>query len=133
MNVQCDPTINDVDKICNPTTGRWVKKTSRLGKDILKEFNKKQPPIIKARIANKTRHLMRIGHNRYSLVPLYQPIKLFEPPEKTKKYCGKNKNIYDLTIYSIANKHSNPYKYDGIDSQFNCLNKGLYLGKQNNM
>ena len=130
MPRQCNPNENNIEsKICNPLTGRWIKQSSRLGKQLMKEIKSKQPKIIKVRIGKKTRQMLRIGHNQYALVPLIQPKKLFDLKNtKNKSYCGKNKNIYDLTNYSNANNQKNPYGYSGIDSRYSCLNKGIYLG-----
>jgi len=133
MSLQCNPdSLNTVDKICNPRTGRWVNQTSDIGKRLMINLKQKQPKMIKVRIGNKPRQLLRIGYNKYALIPLIQPKKIFDLEDTYNKlYCGKNINIYDLTTYSKFNNHDNPYGYSGIDNGYNCLTKGLFIGSRN--
>ena len=130
----CDFNSEDNDElhICNTRTGRWVLRDSEQGIEVLADIDNIQPAIINTVINGKARILRRIGHNNYALITNYQPKKIYDIPDEkiNKRYCGNNSNIYDMINYINNYNAINPYKYTNIDNLYNCLKKGIYVGRE---
>ena len=128
---------NDVLHICNTNSGEWVLKKSKIGKRIISNIDISQPVVINTIINGKARVLTKIGHNNYALITNHQPNKLYtiHKDRLNKKYCGNNSNIYDMINYMNHFNYSdiNPYKYRELDNRYNCLKKGIYINKNNNL
>ena len=129
-----DSDDNDDLHVCNIRTGIWIPLDSEQGRDIISYIDNTQPDIIDTIINGKARTLRRLGHNNYSLITNHQPDKLYDIDDDklNKKYCGNNSNIYDMINY-LNNYNAiaqNPYKYKNVDNLYNCLKKGIYIGKQ---
>lgn len=124
---------NNDDYICNTRNGLWVDKRSERGREIIDEIDNDQPRILNTIINDKARVLRKIGHNRYALIPNYQPRNTIDIDDDkiNKKYCGNNSNIIEMIDYlkHINAIDRNPYKYIDTDNSYNCLKKGIYIGE----
>ena len=116
---------------CNSRTGQWVLRDSEEGILITANIDNEQPNIINTVINGRARILKRIGHNNYALITNHQPKKIYNINDEklNKKYCGNNSNIYDMMNYVNNINEVNPYKYSSIDNLYNCLKKGIYIGR----
>ena len=110
---QCNPKLYRPDKICNPITGRWVLKSSKLGKELLLKQKRKSASKPKTPSIEPKASLMKNNNNNKSnkkniFLSIFAKIQKPKIDIYSMKHVGQSQSRTRANMYRVSLKHSNP-------------------------